>query len=414
MPRIAKQLSDRAVGAIKQEGRHAVGGVPGLHLKVTAGSRAWVLRVTVADKRRDMGLGSYPAVSLSDARAKARSIQDALQRGELPDTIAHQRRNAIAAAVVEAKTFDWCIGQYLSAKSHEWRNVKHRRQWENTLIQYAGPIIGRLDVSLIELPHVMEVLTAPQSDREGRSLWDSKNETASRLRGRIERVLDWATVSGYRQGLNPARWRGHLDAVLATPSKVQKVEHHRALPFTDVPAFMTDLRQREGIAARALEFVILTAARSGEVRGATWAEIDQKAKIWAIPAERMKAGKAHRVPLSDAAVKLLQAMPRIDGSELIFPGAKGPLSDMSLTAVTRRMGTDCVPHGFRSSFRDWAADARFPREIAELALAHTSTKGAVERAYWRDDALDQRAELMAAWAGYCAGVAGQNVVRLHA
>ena len=412
MPRIAKQLSDRAVSAIKREGRHPVGGVPGLHLKVTSTMhRAWILRVKVADKRRDMGLGSYPAVSLSDARAKARSIQDSLQRGELPDTIAQQRREAITAAVVEAKTFDWCIEQFLGAKSHEWKNVKHRQQWQNTLTQYASPIIGKLDVSLIELTHVMEVLTAKQKDK--RSLWEAKTETASRLRGRIERVLDWATVSGYRQGLNPARWRGHLDAVLATPSKVQTVEHHRALPFADVPQFVANLRQREGIAARALEFVILTAARSGEVRGATWAEVDLKARIWAIPGERMKAGKPHRVPLSDAAIKLLKAMPRIDGSELIFPGTKGQLSDMSLTAVTRRMGTDCVPHGFRSSFRDWAADARFPREIAELSLAHANTKGKVERAYWRDDALDQRAELMAAWSAYCAGAAGANVVRLH-
>jgi len=413
MPRIAKQLSDRAVSAIKTEGRHPVGGVPGLHLKVTSTMhRAWILRVKVADKRKDMGLGSYPSVSLSEARAKARSIQDSLQRGEIPDTIKQQRQEAITAAVVEAKTFDWCVSQFLSAKSGEWKNAKHRQQWQNTLTQYASRFIGKLDVSLIELAHVMDVLTAKQKD--GRTLWESKNETASRLRGRIERVLDWATVSGYRQGLNPARWRGHLDAVLATPSKVQKTVHHRALPFADVPAFMADLRQREGIAARALEFVILTAARSGEVRGATWAEIDLKAKLWAIPAERMKAGKAHRVPLSDAAIKLLKAMPRIDGSELIFPGAKGQLSDMSLTAVTRRMGTDCVPHGFRSSFRDWAADARFPREIAELALAHANTKGKVERAYWRDDALDQRAELMAAWSTYCAGAAGKNVVKLHA
>lgn len=401
MPKFATQLSERAIAAIKRPGRHAVGGVPGLHLRVDGAHRGWVLRVTIGGRRRDLGLGPYPLIGLSDARAKARHIHDAIQRGHVPETTAEQRRSAVAAKV-ESKTFDWCVDQYLAAKSHEWRNSKHRQQWANTLAQYAGRVLGSMDVATIGLPHIMEVLTQPQDDRDGLSLWESKTETASRLRGRIERVLDWATVSGYRSGENPARWRGHLDTLLSAPRRVQKTKHHPALPFAEVPSFLLDLRKRIGVSVSALEFVILTAARSGEVRGARWSEIDLEQRVWTVPAERMKAGKIHRVPLSDAAMRLLRATPHVDGTDLIFPGTKDqPLSDMSLTAVIRRMGVDCVPHGFRSSFRDWAAHNRCPREIAELCLAHTSIKGRVEAAYWRDDALAERAEIMQSWGNFC-------------
>lgn len=400
MPRIAKQLSERAVAAIKQPGRWAVGGVPGLHLLVSpTGRRSWVLRVVVAGVRKDWGLGAYPAVGLAAARDAARGVHDSIRAGEIPEAVVSKRKRLAAEQLANAETtFDLCVERFLDAKSVEWRNAKHRAQWRSTLAQYAAPVLGALPASEIERRHVLAVLTQPVGDT---TLWLAKNETASRLRGRIERVLDWAAASGYRSGANPATWRGHLDALLPAPGKIQKTEHHRALPYADIPAFMAALRKREGTAARALEFAILTAARSGEVRETTWTEIDVGAGTWTIPADRMKAGREHRVPLSSAAMALLKKLPRLADSPYVFPGARGgPLSDMSLTAVLRRMNVDCVPHGFRSSFREWAAAGNWPRELAELSLAHV-TKGKVEAAYWRADALDKRRELMRAWAEYC-------------
>lgn len=391
MPRIAKQLSDRAVSAIRTEGRHPVGGVPGLHMRVTeTGARGWVLRVTAGDRRRDIGLGSYPAVGLAEARQKARELRDALRQGETIAAPAKAARQAVAAA---SKTFEQCADAMLRAVSDQWRNPKHRQQWENTLRQYAFPHVGALPVAEIDTPHVLACLEP---------IWRTKTETATRVRGRIESVLDWATVRKYRHGENPARWKGHLDKLLPAPRKVARVEHHRALHINAMPGFMADLRQREGMAARALEFVILTAARSGEVRGATWGEIDLQARVWTVPAGRMKAGKEHRVPLSDAAVKLLMSLPRMEGTNHVFPGSKGQaLSDMSLTAVMRRMGTDAVPHGFRSTFRDWAGDrTSHPRDLIESALAHT-LESKVEAAYRRADALEKRRALMSDWAEFC-------------
>ncbi len=392
MPKIAKQLSDRAVAAIKTEGKHAVGGVPGLHLRVSAGHRGWVLRVQVGEKRRDIGLGAYPAVGLSEAREKAREIHNGLREGRDPIAPRKHQRMVLAAQVASDKTFQWCSQEFLRSKASEWSNPKHKQQWENTLQTYAMPHLGHLSVALIDLPHVLACLEP---------IWGTKNETASRLRGRIESVLDWATVRKYRTGDNPARWKGHLDKVLPAPSKIQKVEHHRAIASDDLPHFMKELQQREGFAARALEFVIFTAARSGEVRGATWSEIDLEAKVWTVPAERMKAGKEHRVPLSGSALELLKKLPRIHGTELVFPGTKGqPLSDMALTALMRRMNVDAVPHGFRSTFRDWAGEkTNYPRELAEHALAHT-LESKVEAAYRRGDALEKRRPMMEEWARF--------------
>lgn len=389
MPKIAKQLSDRAVAAIKTEGRHAVGGVAGLHLRVSTGYRGWILRVQVGDQRKDMGLGAYPAVSLLEAREKARKIHDDLRDGQVPISPKMQQRMLIASKAATEKTFRWCAEEFLKTKSSEWKNAKHRQQWENTLDTYAMPHLGLLSISVIDLPHILACLEP---------IWSTKNETASRLRGRIESVLDWATVRKYRSGENPARWKGHLDKVLAAPSKIQKVEHHRAIPVEDMPAFMQDLRMRTGVAARALEFLIYTAARSGEVRGALWSEIDTNKAIWTVPSERMKAGVAHRVPLSEAALNLLTVIPRIAGCHLIFPGTKGqPLSDMTMTAVMRRMKATAVPHGFRSTFRDWAGEKTiFPRELAEQALAHT-LESKVEAAYRRGDALEKRRQMMQEW-----------------
>lgn len=392
MPKIARQLSDRAVAAIKTSGRHPVGGVAGLHLRVSnTGHRGWILRITVGDKRRDLGLGPYPEVTLAEAREKARQAKTSLRVGE---TLTPARATRQAATVAN-KTFKECAEAFLKSKSHEWKNVKHRQQWENTLSQYVFPTLGILPVAAIDTPHVMACLE---------HIWTTKTETATRVRQRIEAVLAYATACKYRTGDNPARWRGHLEALLAKPSKVAKVEHFRAVPIDDVPAFMINLRQREGFSARALEFLVLTAVRSGEVRGAAWDEIDMRARVWTVPASRMKAGREHRVPLSDVAIALLKAVPRVGDTNLVFPGVKGqPLSDMSLTAVMRRMGVDAVPHGFRSTFRDWAGDrTHFPRDLIEQALAH-AIPNQVEAAYRRSDALEKRRELMQTWANFLAG-----------
>lgn len=394
MPKVAKQLSERAVAALKEEGRHAVGGVAGLHLRVSAGHRGWVLRLTVGKQRRDIGLGPYPAVGLLEAREKARDLHTDVREGRLPVAPRAQQRAHLLATSATEKTFGWCASEFLRAKAPEWNNPKHRQQWQNTLETYAMPHLGKLTVSQIDLPHVLACLEP---------IWNDKNETASRVRGRIESVLDWATVRKYRTGDNPARWKGHLDKVLPAPAKVQKVEHHKAVAIDELPRFMLELRRREGIAARALEFLVLTATRSGEVRGAKWSEIHEQAAVWIIPAERMKAGVEHRVPLSSTALTLLGTLPRVAGSNLLFPGATDrPISDMSMTAVMRRMQVAAVPHGFRSTFRDWVGErTQFPRELAEQALAHT-LESKVEAAYRRGDALEKRRTMMEEWAKFCA------------
>jgi integrase len=340
-----------------------------------------------------MGLGGYPAVTLAQAREKARTARDSIDGGKDPILVRQQAKSALRAAQASAITFAEAARRFIDAKSDEWRNGKHRTQWENTLVTYAFPIMGKLLVQDVKQSHVLAVLEP---------IWKEKTETASRLRGRIESILDWATARHYRTGENPARWRGHLDHILAKPTKIARVKHHSALPVDDVAAFMIDLRKREGTAARALELAILTATRSGEVRGATWAEIDLNAATWTIPASRMKAGREHRVALSDPAVKLLRALPRFEDTDLVFPGSKGKqLSDMTLTAVMRRMNVDAVPHGFRSTFRDWVSErTRYPHELAEMALAHT-IGNKVEAAYRRGDMLEKRRQMMAAWAKYC-------------
>lgn len=395
MPKVAKQLSDRSVAALKTIGRHAVGGVPGLHLLVSAGYRSWILRIQVGEQRKDIGLGSYPTISLLEARDRARKIHDDLRSGLIPVSPRKQQRNVLIAAAATEKTFEWCAEEYFKAKSSEWRNAKHRQQWENSLKTYAMPYLGHLAVSLIDLPHVLACLEP---------IWANKNATASRLRGRIETVLDWAAVRKYRSGENPARWKGHLDKILPAPSKIQKVEHHPAILIEDMPAFMLDLRTQAGIGARALELLILTATRSGEVRGATWSEIDLDKAIWTIPAERMKAGSVHRIPLSAEAIKLLKELPRLAGTELLFPGSKGQeLFDTAMTYVMRRMKVTAVPHGFRSTFRDWAGEkTNYPRELAEQALAHT-LENKVEAAYRRGDALEKRRQMMQEWALFIFG-----------
>lgn len=380
------------VSRLSETGAYAVGGVPGLQLQIIGAAKSWVLRTMVGGKRRRMGLGSYPAVSLARAREKAREAMDIIEKGADPILERQRARSALRAQQARGISFDAACREYIDARGDEWRNAKHRQQWENTLATYASPVMGKLLVQDIEKEHVLLIL---------RPIWKTKTETASRLRGRIEAVLDWATANGHRDGLNPARWRGHLSELLPKPDKIAKVEHHPALPIHEVGAFMAELRQRDGVATRALEFAILTAARSGEVRGATWDEFDVEAGIWQIPAERMKAGKAHRVPLSAQALAILTALPRTEGSALVFAAPRGgQLSDMSLTAVTRRMGVAAVPHGFRSTFRDWAAErTAFPAEMAELALAHT-IGNKVEAAYRRGDMFERRRRMMGDWAAF--------------
>ena len=377
----------------RRPGYYADGG--GLQLQVSAtGTQSWVFRYRRAGKRHEMGLGSCQVVGLARARELARACRLLLLEGRDPLNERKQARAMQAAQQAKCMTFDQCAAGYIQAHQGGWRNPKHVAQWKSTLATYASPVIGALPVADVDTALVVKVL-AP--------IWNTKNETATRLRGRIESILDWATVSSFRQGENPARWRGHLDNLLANPNKVAPVKNHPALPWRETAAFMVELRRRNGIAARAVEFAILTAARSGEVRGASWDEVDLEARLWTVPASRMKAGKEHRVPLSDAALALLGALPR--QCELLFPGLKDqPLSDMSLTAVLRRMQrTEITVHGFRSTFRDWCAEAAgnaFTREVCEHALAH-SLPDRVEAAYRRGDLLDKRVALMQTWADYC-------------
>lgn len=394
MPKRAPVLAPYQVRRLQAPGLHSVGEVAGLYLQIQSESaRSWILRAKVGGRRRDFGLGRYPDVTLEQARNRAREMRQQIWQGIDPAMARKAAQDVLRAAEAKRLTFDQAALQCWRARSQEFKNDKHAKQWLNTLTIYVSPSLGNLPVSDIELPHVVKVLEP---------IWTTKTETATRVRQRIEAVLAWATVNQFRSGDNPARWKGNLEHALPKPAKVKKVTHHAALPWQDMGAFMADLRKREGIAARALEFAILTAARSGEVRGAAWDEIDLRAKLWTVPAERMKAGKKHRVPLSGRAIKLLKSLPRIEGCNFVFASPRGKmLSDMSISAVCRRMGVDVVPHGFRSSFKDWARNCtRCEDEVTELALAHVSSDQ-TRAAYARDELLPKREQLMREWAKYC-------------
>ncbi len=412
MARQQQRLSALQVTKLTKKGLYGDGG--GLTLQITAtGAKSWLFRYMVAGRPFGMGLGPTHTVSLAEARQKALDARKLLIDGINP--LAAKKQNQIAAALTDAKmmSFDQCAEAYILAHKAAWKNAKHSDQWTNTLNTYASPVFGHLPVAEIDTGLVVKCL-AP--------IWESKTETASRVRGRIESVLGWATTSGYRTGENPARWKGHLQNLLATISKASRTKNHPSLPWQCIGPFMSALRARDGVSARAVEFAILTAGRSGEVRGARWAEFDMAGKLWTIPAGRMKAKREHQVPLSVAALALLESIPK--DSDVVFAGTKGqPLSDMSLTSVIRRMNGDAKPvwvdangegitvHGFRSSFRMWAAETtNYPREVAEHALAH-QLPDAVERAYQRGSQFAKRTALMAEWATYCATVQTDAVIK---
>jgi integrase len=393
-----------AVEVAKAKGPAVLHDGGGLYLRVSAtGAKSWVFRFQLDGKRRDMGLGPYPDVSLAAARDKAAVHRRQRHEGTDPLEARHAQRQAERVAVAKGRTFREAAEDFIDRNQAGWRNAKHRQQWRNTLATYVYPTLGELPVSAIDTGLVVEVLEP---------IWTTKPETASRVRGRIEAVLDAATVRGFRQGPNPAQWKGNLAHLLPASAKVRKVEHHAALPFEKMPDFLAALRGREGVAALALEFAILTAARTGEVLGATWGEIDLEGKVWTVPADRMKAGRPHRVPLSDTALALLsEARPlalQKDGEPAlaapVFPGPRRalPLSNMAFLMLLRRMKRgDLTAHGFRSSFSDWAAErTAYPREVVEMALAH-AIESKVEAAYRRGDLFEKRRRLMADWAAFC-------------
>jgi integrase len=391
----ANKLSALKVARVTQTGMHGDGA--GLWLRVSeGGAKSWIFRFMLAGRARSMGLGSYPDVSLEEARENSAAARRCLRAGI--DPILQRDENRLSEHIRAAKstTFQKCADDYIAAHRVAWKNLKHCDQWTNTIATYCGPIFGTLPVNEVDTALVMRALEP---------IWTTKTETATRLRGRIECILDWATVRGFRQGENPARWKGHLSSLLPKSNKIARTVHHAALPFKEIAAFLWTLREQDGTGARALEFAILTACRSGEVRGATWGEIDLIQRIWTIPADRMKAKREHRVPLSPAAMKLLRQM-KIEhkGGDLVFSGrsAERPLSDMSLTAVLRRMKRgDLTVHGFRSTFRDWAAESTsYSRDVAEMALAHT-VGDRVEAAYRRGDLFTKRGKMMNDWSRYC-------------
>ena len=404
MARAIERLSAIQVTKTKKPGYYCDGA--GLYLQIApGGSKSWVLRYTLDGRTRDMGLGSAATFTLAEARERAKDARKLLADKLDPIAARQEAQRERRRAKARALLFNDAASRYIAAHEAGWKNAKHAGQWRATLDTYAAPVIGDMDVASIGTEDVMRVLTP---------IWTVKAETASRLRGRIESVLDWCAVQGHRSGDNPARWKGHLDKLLPARSKVQKVEHHPALPWREIGTFMQALRAMPGTAARAVELIILTACRTSEVLNAGWHEIDMAQRTWTIPAERMKAGRGHVVPLSDAAVSVLQAQAAAHGMRgFIFPSTKPgkPLSNMAGLMLLKRMGrSDLTVHGFRSSFRDWAGESTaHPREVIEHALAH-QLKDKAEAAYQRGSLLERRRVLMADWAQYCAQPAATGVV----
>lgn len=411
MPKKAKPLSATevrrlscATGADGQPYNtlHAVGGVSGLLLQATpSGAKSWLLRTQVGAKRRSIGLGGFPDVGLAEARRKAQEYKEQIQQGIDPVEARKATRRALIAEQLGTMTFADAARQYINEKAKEFRSPRQAQQWENSLATYAMPVIGGVPVREIDLAHIKAVLDP---------IWHVKTETAGRIRGRIENILGWCAIHGFRSNDNPAKWQGYLDKIYAAPDKIKKAAHHAALPVDALPEFMADLQARNGTAARALEFMILTASRTNEVigdkrigkPGITWQEIDFKNKVWTIPAARMKGAKAHRVPLTDGAIELLMGMEQGAPDAFVFPGPKGDIpSNNFVSAVLKRMQVAATAHGFRSVFKDWAREyTAYPDEVSELALAHINSD-ATRAAYARSQLIDKRRLLMADWEQFC-------------
>ena len=411
MARLIEKLTPLWVSKVKKPGYYGDGG--GLWLQVSiSGSKSWIFRFTINRKQREMGLGAVHTVSLSEARIKSRDLRLMLQEGIDPIDNREEAKQAKALASARMMTFDQCAKEYIEIHRSGWKNTKHAGQWESTIATYVSPVFGSFPVSEVDTPLVVKVLSP---------IWNDKTETAKRLRGRIERILAWATTSGFRQGENPARWKGHFENLLAEPSKIQIVKHHPSLPWKEIPSFMNALSEQKGTAARALELLIFTATRTSETLEMTWDELNLEDGVWVIPAERMKEEVEHEIPLSRQAIDLLSETPRI--SKFVFTGANynSCLSDMSLTAVLKRMHNKSIKdggkgwidpkqdnrritsHGFRSSFRMWGAESvshSFSREVIEFALSH-QLPNKVESAYQRGTVFEKRIPLMQSWSDYC-------------
>ena len=406
--RDSNSLSARKIARLTKRGRYPDGRVPGLLFQISkTGGRSWVLRYCLNKRERMLGLGRAELVSVEYARDRARAAWRQILDGIDPVAVKQERKAGVAAPTASSITFAGAVDRYIASHRAGWKNAKHANQWQSTL-NYAAPIIGSLLVDQIDTAQVMLVL---EQEYEGKTLWTAIPETATRLRQRIEAVLDWAKARQFRDGENPARWRGHLDKLLPARAKIAKVAHHPALPYADLPALMAGLRTRRSVSAKALEFTILIACRTNEVTQARRSEIDWSAKVWTIPGDRMKAGREHRVPLCDRTIELLESLPCEADSDFLFIGGRAgmPMSNAAMAKLLKEIGPPSTApgkiatvHGMRSTFRDWAAEmTNFPRELAEAALAHI-LDSKTEAAYQRGDLLLKRRKLMEAWARFCA------------
>ena len=386
MPKTVERLTPLKVKSLHEKGDYADGG--GLYLTVSdSGAKSWIFRYSNQGRRREMGLGSVTKVGLADARKLAERASSALALGIDP----LDQRRELRLKGSNAPTFSACAEQYIASHKPAWKNLKHGQQWENTLKTYAYPVIGDLTTDRITTDHILEILEP---------IWLDKAETATRVRGRVESILDWARTKGLREGENPARLKGHIDHLLPPSRKSKRVKHHAFLPWEDAPAFYNELADMEGFAPKALKLVILTALRCGNVANAEWREVDIKKEVWTIPGEKMKTGVEFRVPLSSEALQVIKSLP--PASKFLFPGLEDrPLTIAALTAVKNRMGKENITvHGFRTTFRTWASDsAHAPREVSEAALAH-AIESKVEASYARTDHLERRRELMGQWAKF--------------
>ncbi len=411
MPKVAKELSALELKRLSTQGMHFVGGCPGLLLQISAtGSKSWILRSRIDGKRKHIGLGSYPAITLADARNAGRELLGKARDGVNPVEQRKVERSQRQSALAKNTNFKQCAELYLQRHSQAFTNKKHSKQWSSTLQTFVYPIIGSISVAELNKSHILKVLLQPIKNRAGKAegeFWNVRTETAKRVQARIKSIIDYAIVAEYRTGANPAAWTGYLDTQLPSASKIKKVKHQPALPYPKVGDFIVKLRTNNSISAKALEFLILTGVRSGSVRMATWSEIDLENNVWVIPALHTKTKREHRVPLAPQAIRLLNSIPKFIDSDYVFPSPRGKaLCDMALSQLMRGMAErgelsdKAVPHGFRSTFRDWAAEqTNYPDEIRKAASGHT-VGDAVHAAYQRTDLLEKRRKLMNEWANY--------------